>query len=385
MKKIITVLFLILCTPAVHAQFTVRIIVTDTTAKVQDDIYVAGNFNNWNPADNDTKLKPFADNSRVIVFDDVDPGLYEYKFTRGSWDKVETTAKGDDIQNRTLAVTGDTSFDVTIAGWKDDYPDKPKPNTASANVHIMDTAFFMPQLNRYRRIWIYLPPAYGQTDLPAGSQVNKSYPVLYMHDGQNLFNEQTAAFGMEWGVDECLDTLELQLKKECIVVGIDNGGDKRMNEYNPYDDDKYGKGEGKQYVDFIATTLKPYIDKNYRTVKDAKHTYIAGSSMGGLISLYALVQYPGVFGGAGIFSPAFWVTPQLYTEVADAKWQKNSRIYFYAGEKESDMMVNDMQKMFDIMKQKKCCVMQDITSPLGQHSEKYWRDEFDDFYKWLTQ
>jgi len=93
MKKIITVLFLILCTPAVHAQFTVRIIVTDTTAKVQDDIYVAGNFNNWNPADNDTKLKPFADNSRVIVFDDVDPGLYEYKFTRGSWDKVETTAR----------------------------------------------------------------------------------------------------------------------------------------------------------------------------------------------------------------------------------------------------------------------------------------------------
>ena len=378
MKKIIAFLILTHVGFLVKAQYTVRIIVTDIAAKAQDDIYVAGNFNNWNPADNNSKLKPFAGGRRVIVFDDVNPGIYEYKFTRGNWDKVETTTKGEDVQNRTLAVTGDTSFEVTIAGWKDDYPDKPKPNTASANVHILDTAFFMPQLNRYRKIWLYLPPSYGQTK-------SMSYPVLYMHDGQNLFNEQTAAFGMEWGVDECLDTLELQLKKECIVVGIDNGGDKRMNEYNPYDNDKYGKGEGRQYVDFIANTLKPYMDKNYRTFKDAKHTYIAGSSMGGLISLYALVQYPDVFGGAGIFSPAFWITPQMYTDVANAKWQKGFRIYFYAGEKENNTMAGDMQKMFDIIKQKKCCLMQDVTFPLGQHNEMYWRDEFDDFYRWLMQ
>jgi predicted alpha/beta superfamily hydrolase len=378
MKKLIAFLILIHVSFLAKAQYTVRIIVTDIAAKAQDDIYVAGNFNNWNPADNNSKLKPFAGGRRVIVFDDVNPGIYEYKFTRGNWDKVETTAKGENIQNRTLTVTGDTSFEIAIAGWKDDYPDKPKPSTASANVHIVDSAFFMPQLNRYRKIWIYLPLSYEQTK-------NISYPVLYMHDGQNLFNERTAAFEMEWGVDECLDTLELQLKKECIVVGIDNGGDKRMNEYNPYDNDKYGKGEGKQYIDFIANTLKPYIDKNYRTFKDAKHTYIAGSSMGGLISLYALLQYPDVFGGAGIFSPAFWITPQMYTDVANAKWQKSFRIYFYAGEKENNTMAADMQKMFDIIKQKKCCFMQDVTFPLGQHNEMYWRDEFDDFYRWLMQ
>ncbi|MEP6513996.1 MAG: alpha/beta hydrolase-fold protein, partial [Parafilimonas sp.] len=214
---------------------------------------------------------------------------------------------------------------------------------------------------------------------------NKSYPVLYMHDGQNLFNEQKAGFGMEWGVDECLDTLEPLLKKECIVVGIDNGADKRMNEYNPYNNDKYGKGEGKQYVDFIATTLKQYIDKNYRTLKDTKHTFIAGSSMGGLISLYALLQYPDVFGGAGIFSPSFWIAPQLYNDVTNAKWQKNLRIYFYAGEKESNTMVSDTQKMFDIINQKKCCNLENVTFPLGQHNEKYWREEFDDFYRWIMQ
>ncbi len=377
MKKSLGFIFFILCCYISEAQFTVRLIVTDIAAKAKDDIYISGNFNNWNPADNDSKLKPFGGGRRIIVFAGVDTGHYEFKFTRGSWDKVETTSKGEDIPNRTLDVKGDTTIEITIAGWKDDAPEKPKPNTASVNVHIIDTAFFMPQLNRYRRIWIYLPASYNKTK-------NKTYPVIYMQDGQNLFNEQTA-FAGEWGIDECLDTLESKLNKECIVVGIDNGGDKRMTEYNPYDDAKYGKGEGKQYLDFIAATLKPYIDKNYRTLKDAQHTFIAGSSMGGLIAMYALVQYPDVFGGAGIFSPAFWLTPQLYTDVSNAKWQKKFRIYFYSGEKESLTMVKDAQKMFNIIKAKQCCDQQYITFPLGQHNEKYWREEFPDFYRWLMQ
>ena len=378
MKKFFAIAVSIFCLTQAHAQYTVRVIVTAIGAKANDDIYIAGNFNDWNPADHDSKLKPFAGARRIVVFNDVDTGHYEFKFTRGSWDKVETTAKGEGIENRTVEIQGDTTFELTIAGWKDDFPDKPIPNTASANVHVIDTTFFMPQLNRYRRIWIYLPASYNQTK-------NKTYPVLYMHDGQNLFNRQTAAFNEEWGVDECLDTLSKQLTKECIVVGIDNGGDKRMTEYNPYDDEKYGKGEGKQYLEFVATTLKTYIDKNYRTQKDAQHTFIAGSSMGGLISLYALVQYPNLFGGAGIFSPSFWLTPQLYTDVANAKWQKGFHIYFYAGEKESVTMVRDIKKMFNIIQQKKCCEMQDVTFPLGQHNEKYWREEFDDFYRWLMK
>jgi predicted alpha/beta superfamily hydrolase len=205
-----------------------------------------------------------------------------------------------------------------------------------------------------------------------------------MHDGQNLFNEQTAGFGMEWGVDECVDTLAKQLHKECIVVGIDNDSSKRMNEYNPYDNDKYGKGEGKEYLDFIANTLKPFIDKNYHTLKDVNHTFIAGSSMGGLISMYALVAYPNIFGGAAIFSPSFWIAPEIYTDVTNAKWQKSFQIYFYAGKKESNRMVIDMQRMFNIIKQKNCCRLDDVTFPLGEHNEKYWRDEFDDFYRWLS-
>ncbi len=376
--KILFVLIVSCCFSFAHAQYTLKIVVTNIGAKANDDIYIGGDFNNWNPADYKYKMKPFAGGRRIIVFNNVDTGLFQFKFTRGGWDKVETTAKGEEIENRIINVQNDTSLEIIIAGWKDDSPDKPKPNTASANVHIIDTAFYMPQLNRYRKIWIYLPASYNQTK-------NKTYPVLYMQDGQNLFNEQTASFGNEWGIDECLDTLAKQLNKECIVVGIDNGGDKRMTEYNPYDDDKYGKGEGKQYIEFIASTLKAYIDKNYRTQKDAQHTFIAGSSMGALVSLYALIEYPDVFGAAGVFSPAFQVAPQLYTDVANAKWQKNFHIYFYAGENESNTMVRNMQKMFNIIQQKKCCELQDVTFPLGQHNEKYWREEFDDFYRWLMK
>ena len=91
-----------------------------------------------------------------------------------------------------------------------------------------------------------------------------------------------------------------------IVVAIDHGGTKRINEYCPYDMEGFGKGEGDQYLQFLVKTLKPYIDKNYRTKKDKENTYIAGSSMGGLISMYAVLKYPYVFGGAGVFSPAFW-------------------------------------------------------------------------------
>jgi metallo-beta-lactamase class B len=140
--------------------------------------------------------------------------MYAFKFTRGSFDKVECASDGRDIADRVLEVNADVSQEFTVAGWKDDYPQRPKPYTASPQVRIIDTAFKIPQLNRTRRIWIYLPKGYTNS--------SKNYPVLYMQDGQNLFNEQTAPFG-EWGVDECLDTLQKKLGKECIVVGIDNG------------------------------------------------------------------------------------------------------------------------------------------------------------------
>lgn len=378
--KVYKVFFSFLLTAAVcshcYGQYTLRLVVPSTGAKSNDDIYVASSFNDWKPNDANYKLKPFGGSRKVLVLKNLPAGHYEYKFTRGDWSKVETTAKGDDVANHSVELQADTSVEYTVPGWKDDYPDKPKPYTASANVYLVDSAFFIPELNAKRRIWIYLPASYNSTK-------GKTYPVLYMHDGQNIFNERTAAFG-EWGVDECLDTLQKKLNKECIVVGIANGDSARMREYNPYDNTQYGKEEGKEYADFLAKTLKPFIDKNYRTIPDAKHTFIAGSSMGGLISMYAIIKYPDVFGSAGIFSPSFWLAPQIYTDVQAAKLPNTARIFLYAGGKESKTMMTDLQKMFNILKTKPCASVIE-TYPLGQHSEKYWREEFDDFYYWLMR
>ena len=167
-----------------------------------------------------------------------------------------------------------------------------------------------------------------------------------MNDGQNLFDDATS-FSGEWGVDEFLDSTKA---KQCIVVAVDNGGSKRMNEYNPYDNERFGKGEGDLYADFLVKILKPFIDGNFRTLKKKENTFISGSSMGGLISLYALLKYPKVFGGAGIFSPAFWVSGTNIYEDIKAKGEKvKAKIYFYGGKLEGETMVPGMLRAFEEM------------------------------------
>ncbi len=373
MKKGLLLFFFLTGTLA-NAQFAVRFVVTEVATRSQEEIYVAGNFNNWNPKDENYKLKPFGGTRKSIVIKDIAAGTYAFKFTRGDFGKVECTSDGRDIDDRVIEVNADFTQDFQIKGWKDDYPERPKKYTASPQVRIIDTAFIMSALGRKRRIWMYLPKGYATSA--------KIYPVLYMQDGQNLFNEKTAAFG-EWGVDECLDTLQAQTGKECIVVGIDNGNEKRMSEYNPFDNPKYGKGEGNEYVDFLVTQLKPFIDANYRTKKGPENTFIAGSSMGGMISLFAILKYPSVFGGAGIFSPSLWISPAIFNLADSFSTASQPRFYLYAGSKESPSMVTDMEKMGDILQKKQSYIIRRVVNPLGRHNETYWRQEFADFYKWL--
>ncbi|MEJ7769629.1 MAG: alpha/beta hydrolase-fold protein, partial [Chitinophagaceae bacterium] len=214
-----------------------------------------------------------------------------------------------------------------------------RPHTASGNVQIIDTAFYIPTLNRTRRIWLYLPEEYKNS--------KKKYPVLYMHDGQNLFDESTS-FSGEWKVDETMD----ELANACMVVGIDNGESKRMNEYNPNDTHQFGKGEGRQYLEFIVKTLKPYIDKKYRTLRSAKNTMMAGSSMGGLITFYAGLYYPKVFGKLGVLSPAFWVSPNIREEIRQAvrpSTHSTQKFFFYGGGAENLTMVSEIHQVNDAM------------------------------------
>jgi len=237
---------------------------------------------------------------------------------------------------------------------------------------IIDPAFYMPQLGRSRRIWLYLPVDYHETD--------KRYPVVYMHDGQNLFDSEEA-FGEAWRVGEIMDSM----KAGCIVVGIDNGNEKRMTEYNFHHHKRFGKGEGKQYVEFIVQTLKPYIDNTYRTLSGRNNTYTVGSSMGGLISFFAAVYYPGIFGGAGIFSPSFWLVPGLMDEVKKqvAKKGLDQRFYFYAGGREGQGMVENVVDIAELLNTSTYYRIHTVINPEGEHTEATWRTQIPDFYHWM--
>jgi predicted alpha/beta superfamily hydrolase len=339
-----------------------------------DSLYLAGSFNGWNPKNENFRFQ--KDEKGNYFFDaKLNDGAHEYKITRGSWARVETQKSGLGIANRSLKLMSDTLINLAIEDWADRYPAKEKKSTASKNVHVLDTAFFMPQLGRTRRVWIYLPPSY------ASSQ--KKYPVLYMHDGQNIFDDLTS-FAGEWGVDETLDSISSH-EREIIVVGIDHGGPKRTNEYCPYDMEKFGKGEGDQYVDFLVKTLKPFVDKNYRTVKDKTGTFIAGSSMGGIISMYAILKYPKVFGGAGVFSPAFWIGPKIYDDIKAKGVAVNGAIYFYCGQQESETMEPFMMKAFEEMRKVSKSRMITSIRPDAKHSESAWRQEFPLFYIWMMK
>ena len=339
-----------------------------------DTIFIAGSFNSWNPADKNYRVQKDA-TGNYLFETRLANAMYEFKITGGSWAKVECRKSGADIRNRVLKLSSDTTIHLVVEEWADHFTKKPRHSTASRNVHIVDTAFRMPQLNRVRRIWIYLPPDYNAS--------NSRYGVMYMHDGQNVFDDSTS-FAGEWGVDELMDSISAK-KKEMIVVGIDNGGAKRINEYCPYDMERFGKGEGDEYLEFLVRTLKPYIDKNYRTKKDKEDTYIAGSSMGGLISMYAVLKYPKVFGGAGVFSPAFWVGPKIFDDIEKKGRQVNSKIYFYCGGEENETMEPDMIKAFEEMRSVSKSKMETSVRPGGKHTESVWREEFPLFYLWLVE
>jgi predicted alpha/beta superfamily hydrolase len=249
-------------------------------------------------------------------------------------------------------------------------------NTAQPNVHVLPTRLMIPGLDRQRTIRVYLPPGYDSS--------TKRYPVLYMHDGQNLFDAATGYSG-EWEVDETLNALAKSNGIELIVVGVDNGGEERIHELNPWDNVKYGKGDGKRYMDFVVDVVKPYIDKDYRTKADRADTAMMGSSMGGLISQYAIGQYPQVFGKIGIFSPAYWLAPEVYDFTHAHPPRLDVKIYFYAGGKESEAMLPDMQHMIDLLRadkhpQRNIFVKID---PEAKHNEAAWRKQFGEAVIWL--
>jgi predicted alpha/beta superfamily hydrolase len=248
--------------------------------------------------------------------------------------------------------------------------------------------------------------------LPAGYQTSKKYAVLYMHDGQMLFDSTTTWNKQEWGIDETLNQLMKQKKiRDCIVVGVWNSGKNRHIDYFPQkpfeslDQEKQdslynakrgngnsvfsGKVQSDAYLRFLVTELKPFIDSSYATKKDRANTFIAGSSMGGLISMYAICEYPEVFGGAACLSshwPGIFYTennpiPAAFMSYMKAKLPSpiNHKIYFDFGTETLDAMYEPFQMQVDSIIQSRGYDSKSWMTKkfVGEnHSEQAWRKRF---------
>jgi predicted alpha/beta superfamily hydrolase len=306
---------------AEECEITFILIVPDSLA-TNDTLYIAGSvkqLGNWQPdavplvqVDKNTyQLKAsFPLNSNI-----------EYKFTRGSWRTEEALSNGTIPGNKYLTVTQNQTVTHHIQNWCDRFYKPVGGITGTIRYH---HHFYAKRLKNERTIIVWLPASYEKNR-------QKRYPVLYMHDGQNLFDPGTAYIGVDWQMDETADSLIKQGEiEDIIIVGIYNTPD-RLEEYSDTE-------KGRAYMDFIVSDLKPFIDSTYRVIPGRDHTGVMGSSMGGLISFYLIWRYPEIFSKAGCLSTSLlWNDGALFKEIENFTGQKPEiKIYLDSSGKGSE-------------------------------------------------
>jgi len=325
-------------------------------------VCITGNhpsLGNWNPSG--AKLKKENDGTWKIKLNIEQNYELEYKFTCGSWATEACAVNGSIPGNSILKVAGDTVINVTIPNWRNNF-------TVDDHLAITGDVEYIRGIEgggiKPRDIIIWLPPDYKK-------EKNKRYPVLYMHDGQNVFDPKTSAFGVDWQADETADSLIKQNRlKKIIIVGIYNTRDR---------DSEYSYTElGRNYMNFIVKKLKPLIDKKYRTIKDRAHTATMGSSMGGLISFMLAWEHGDVFSMAACLSPAFKVDDINYLPfIKNYKGKKKPlKIYIDDGsiglEKK---LLPGVKETIELMEQKGYKTGEDLMwyyDENAEHNEKAW-------------
>ena len=343
----------------------------------EDDIrpvYISGNFNNWRTQDKEFMMEKIGNNSYQYTFssDFSYPKELLYKFTKGDWSEVEIDAHGNRTENRSTKKHNGIQNEF-VARWRKNW--LPFKQSFLPQVLLISDKFEIPQLNKTRKIWALLPHDYDQS--------SESYPVMYLQDAQNLFNEN-AKYG-NWEIDKKLAVMSEYKIGKIIIIAIEHAEKDRIKEYN-VGKTVLGKGQGKKYIKFLTETLKPFVDSNFRTKKEREFTGIGGSSMGALVSIFSGLLYPEVYGKLMIFSPSLWVVPTLKMD-SDSTTPNDTKIYLYAGGDESATMIEHV-RLFkknmiasefvkDKMKINLSINMQ------GKHSETYWSDEFPKAIEWL--
>ncbi|PXW18192.1 MULTISPECIES: alpha/beta hydrolase-fold protein [unclassified Chryseobacterium] len=347
------------------------------TVEIDDrPVFITGNFNSWNPKDYNFQLRQ-TDTSRyfIEIEDQALPDDIEYKFTKGGWENVELDQYGNITPNRKVKKSAGKTTD-SVKKWRLNWG--PFKEEYYPIAEVISENFYIPQLDRYRKVWALLPYDYHNTD--------KRYPVLYLQDAQNLFNEGSG-FG-NWEIDKKLSILAEYGRGDLIIIAIEHGSEERIKEYI-FDNDHVASGsEGKKYIRFIADTLKPFVDENYRTKKDRDNTGIGGSSLGALISIYSGFLYPEVYSKLLIFSPSLWVEPNNNFPMMNFRVPFKTKIYLYGGGQEGSKMVKRIHIFEEYLKkweEKKLFDFEFKTNinPEGTHNEFYWSQEFPRAIEWL--
>lgn len=290
MKRILSVLMFIASLP-IYSQERINVTfrVEAPTLNDSDKVYIVGNaeeIGNWNPGK--VALEKISNKIWQKTLGFTKGARIEYKFTKGNW---QTEALKDDATvppNTVLKVEHDTTVSVVINNWRDKFNFKIAGQITGKVEYFKNLAI---DGLKPRDIIVWLPPNYEK-------ETGRRYPVLYMHDGQNIFDPRTSSMFIDWQVDEIADSLIRNGEIEPIIIVGMNNTDDRMVEYSD-------TPLGRLYMKFIIEKVKPLIDSKFRTLPEAKNTAVAGSSMGGLISMMCAWEHPEVFSKAACFSPAF--------------------------------------------------------------------------------
>ncbi len=302
MKKIILIIFfnslLIFCQNKIEVIINVEAI----NLQKNDSIYIAGNLKeigNWKPSE--VKLNKLTDSTWQRNFNIEKGEILEFKFTKGSWQTEALDDEGNLPGNHILKVKNDTTLTFKISKWKDEnYVSEENKFVGQITGQVFYHKNISSKNISPRDIIVWVPPGYEEED-------ENNYPVLYAHDGQNLFDPATSSFGIDWQMDEAADSLiKNNIVEPFIIVGIYNTID-RSAEYSEND-------TGKAYMEFIVNELKPFIDNNYKTNPSREETVTSGSSSGGLISFMLLWEYPEIFSGAICVSPALKINKIDYVD-----------------------------------------------------------------------
>lgn len=312
--------------------------------------------------------------------------LMEYKITRGAWETVEKTAQGAEIANRQLLVKGDTKVDIKVEAWASGEGGG-KGGSVIGDIRYHH-AFESKHLGNKRTLIVYLPPDYKK-------DAERRYPVLYMHDGQNIFDAKTSFLGIEWQADDHAERLIKAGRIEpIIIVGMYNNADRTI-EYTPQrDESRRTGGKGDLYARFVVEEVKPFIDKTYRTRPDRANTGVAGSSLGGLISLHICRKYPDVFSRCGAISPALmWADHEIIKSAKkDASWMKGLKIWLDMGTNEGKQIdsfnraIEDTRAFVDVMDAAGMIPGRDYYYAEvynGEHNEAFWAQRFDKILLYL--